>query len=175
MTDMPLLWYDLSEDGSRISIEQAVKDFIESISCGGSSEFGELEAVLCFDNYRLIPEDGVDAMMDLMKRLSGGHTKLMVAMRRENPSYNRFYQKEDVDEGMVVEVYLGRLRFECVEEMFGPDMDPEALKLIYMMTRGQPLALKLLRDGEEEGLRSFYPNEEVRFMMYLRTKKAPTQ
>jgi len=175
MTDRPLLWHDLSDDGSRARIEQQVNAFIETISNGGLEGLNDVEAILCFDNYHLIPEDGVDAMIDLMRRLTVGRTKLMVAMRRENPSYNRFYQKEDVDEGRVVEVYLGRLGYECVEDMFSSDMDPEALKLIYMMTRGQPLALDRLKRGDDEGLRSMYPNEEVRFMMYLRTKKATPQ
>ncbi|NYT11624.1 MAG: hypothetical protein GKC03_03620 [Methanomassiliicoccales archaeon] len=171
MTDKPLLWHDLSNDGSRTRIEREVSAFVKTISDEELVELNDVGAILCFDNYHLIPEDGVDAMMDLMRRLSGGCTKLMVAMRRDNPSYNRFYQKEDVDAGRVVEVYLGRLGYECVEDMFGSDMDPEALKLIYMMTRGQPLALDLLKKGDDEGLRSMYPNEEVRFMMYLRTKK----
>lgn len=175
VTDKPLLWHDLSYDGSRDLIERQVDSFMKTISDGGLEGLNDVEAILCFDNYHLIPEDGVDALIDLMSGLTGGYTKLIVAMRRENPSYNRFYQKEDVDEGRVVELYLGRLEYECVEEMFGSDMDPEALKLIYMMTRGQPLALDLLKRGDDEGLRSMYPNEEVRFMMYLRTKKTTIQ
>jgi DNA-binding MarR family transcriptional regulator len=175
MTDKPLLWHDLSNDGSRTRIEREVDAFVETIFEEELVELNDVGALLCFDNYHLIPEDGVDAMMDLMRRLTEGHTKLMVAMRRDNPSYNRFYQKEDVDGGRVVEVYLGRLGYECVEDMFGSEMDPEALKLIYMMTRGQPLALDLLRRGDDEGLRSMYPNEEVRFMMYLRSKKSTVQ
>lgn len=173
MTERPLLWYDLSKDGSEEAIVSTMNAFEAAIGCSCIEELKERDALICFDNYHLLPERGVDCMIDMLERLRDGKVKIMVAMRGETPSYNRFYQKNDVDRGRVVEVRLGRLSPYCLESMFGSDMDEEALKLIYMLTRGQPLALNLLRKGDGVGLRELFPNEEVRFMMYLRTRKRP--
>jgi hypothetical protein len=40
-----------------------------------------------------------------------------------------------------------------------------------MLTRGQPLALALLKTGDVEGLKKIRLSEEVRFLMYLRDRK----
>jgi hypothetical protein len=40
-----------------------------------------------------------------------------------------------------------------------------------MLTRGQPLALDLVKRGDAEGLKAIRLSEEVRFLMYLRTRK----
>lgn len=55
--------------------------------------------------------------------------------------------------------------------MIGEDLDDEAMKMIYMLTRGQPLALRMLRQRDEEGLKRIFPREEVRFLMYLLSRK----
>jgi hypothetical protein len=55
--------------------------------------------------------------------------------------------------------------------MLGEDIDDEAFQLIYMLTRGQPLALAAVRDGDEVTLRRIRLSEEVRFLMYLRTRR----
>lgn len=171
MTERPLMWHDLSVDGSEEAISNTIYRFEMAIGCVCIDELKERDALICFDNYHLLPERGVDCMIEILERLRNGRVKMMVAMRGETPSYNRFYQKNDIDCGRVVEVRLGRLSPHCLESMFGSDMDEEALKLIYMLTRGQPLALNLLRKADDVGLKDLFPNEEVRFMMYLRTKK----
>jgi hypothetical protein len=171
MTDRPLMWHDLSTGGDGISINDDIDCFLEKMGCRSLDELQDTESLLCFDNYHLVPENGVDTLMDIREGLDGGSAKMVIAMRRENPSYNRFHQREDVERGRVKEIVLGRLGTECVGKMFGEDTDPEASRLIYMMTRGQPLSLQLLKEGDEESLRRIYPAEEVRFMMYLRTKK----
>jgi len=174
-TDRPLLWHDLSIEGDRDSIMRSIMDLGDRIQCGGLSGIRDTDSLLCFDNYHILPDDGVDTMIEILESLDGGRAKMMVAMRRENPSYNRFYQRADVERGRVVEIGVGRLELESMGLIFGSDIDPEALKLIYMMTGGQPLSLELLRGGRENALRQMYPNEEVRFMMYLRTKRIESE
>lgn len=171
MTDRPLLWHDLEVDGSGRAIYWALERMMGTLQCDSLDELKGRRALICFDNFHIPPECGVDCIIELFERLYGGQVKIMVAMRGDTPSYNRFYQKEDVDRGRVVELRMKRLSQDCLTEMFGPDMDDEAMKLIYMLTKGQPLALCLLREGDEAGLRALFPNEEVRFMMYLREKK----
>jgi len=171
MTDRPVLWHDLLDEGDRQGIQNSIKRFLDRMYCSDLMDLKETESLLCFDNYHLLADDGVDALIDILDALDHGRVKMVVAMRRENPSYNRFYQKADVDANRVVEIGLRRLDIKSMNSFFGPEIDPGALKLIYLLTRGQPLSLKLLREGDDVALRELYPNEEVRFMMYLRTKR----
>jgi hypothetical protein len=96
---------------------------------------------------------------------------MAVAMRGETPSYNRFYQRRDVEGGTAVEIPLSRFEEATVRQMLGDDIDDEAFQLIHMLTRGQPLALALLKAGDVEGLKKIRLSEEVRFLMYLRDRK----
>ena len=53
-----------------------------------------------------------------------------------------------------------------------PDIEPEAFRRVYLMTRGQPRLLQLLRDGMTEELKkeSVFTAEEIRYLMFLRDK-----
>jgi len=168
----PVLWHDLSPDGSPETLRCHIDSFLANQGLDGGIERLRDEAVLiCLDNYRDVSEELVDMLVDLLPRLKGGRAKMAVAMREETPSYDRFYLRPDVLGGGVVEVHLHRFDEATAKRMLGGDIDDEAFQLIYMLTRGQPLALAAVRDGDEVTLRRIRLSEEVRFLMYLRTRR----
>jgi DNA-binding MarR family transcriptional regulator len=172
-TKLPLLWHDLQEGNRLDDILGSVRAFAEEHDCktGDISELKEKEVFLCFDNYHEVSEDVVDFFFDMMRSLSGGKGKMAVAMRGETPSYSRFFQRSQVTKGQVVEIQLHRFDESSARTFMGEDLEDDPFHLIYRLTRGQPLALQLVKEGDEKSLRTLLPNEEVRFLMYLRTKK----
>lgn len=172
-TEMPLLWYDLEMNSDATDIKEAISQFAIEIGCnsGKLEDLRERKILLCFDNYCNVSEDVVDFFFELLEVLKGGKAKVAIAMGEGTPSYNRFFQKEDVERGHVVEIHLQRMDERSAKQLLSLDVDEEAFQLIYQLTRGQPLALELVRKGDAEKLMAFKPKEEVRFLMYLRTKK----
>jgi DNA-binding MarR family transcriptional regulator len=172
-TKVPLLWHDLQKGRTAEDILGSVREFARARECEneGLSGLREKEVLLCFDNYYDVSEEVVDLFFDLMKSLSGGKAKMVVAIREETPFYNRFFQKSDVTKGQVTEIHLHRFDEDSARRFMGEDLEDDAFQLIYRLTSGQPLALRLAKEGDDRSLRSLLPNEEVRFLMYLRTKK----
>jgi len=172
-TKLPLLWHDLQEGDKLDDILGSVRAFAGDHDCGTGdiSELKEKEVFLCFDNYYDVSEDVVDFFFDMMRSLAGGKGKMAVAMREETPSYSRFFQRSQVTRGHVVEIHLHRFDEYSAKAFMGENLEDDAFHLIYRLTRGQPLALQMVKEGDEKSLRTLLPNEEVRFLMYLRTKK----
>ncbi len=172
-TRVPLLWHDLEKGKAAEEILRGVKEFVRELGFenGDISELKQNDTLLCFDNYHDVSEEVVDLFFDLMKSLAGGKTRMALAMREETPFYNRFFQRSDVTKGHVIEIHLHRLDEPSARRFMGEELEDDAFHLIYRLTRGQPLALKLVLEGDDKRLRTLLPNEEVRFLMYLRTKK----
>jgi hypothetical protein len=53
------------------------------------------------------------------------------------------------------------------------DIEADALRRICMITKGQPMVLRMLRDGDMEGLKqnSVFTAEEIRYLLFLKDKK----
>jgi len=170
--DGHLFWHDLEKERSSVKLVESLRSFAGQLGLEGELDRLRNERVLlCFDNYNDVSQENVDVLFDLLQKLKGGTAKMAVAMREETPSYNRFYQKRDLVDGSAVEVHVHRFNDALARRLVGEDIDDEAFQLIYMLTRGQPLALALIRKGDAEELRKIRLNEEVRFLMYLRTRK----
>ncbi|HVO77771.1 MAG TPA: hypothetical protein VMS79_02770 [Methanomassiliicoccales archaeon] len=171
MWDGHLLWHDLEKDPTADGLSSALGAFATRLGLEGRPKrLGEVGALVCLDNYHEVGQEVVDILYDLNRALKGGKARLAVAIRGETPSYNRFYLKEDVTSGAVVELSFHRFGDADSRRLLGLDLDDETFQQIYLMTRGQPLALSLLRDGDEGGLKKIRPSEEARFMMYLRDR-----
>ena len=170
--DGSVLWHDLSADRAPSSLKRRMEQFSASMGIEpGVKWLKEEKSLICLDNYREMDEGTVDFLTDLVSQLRGGRCKLAVSMREETPSYERFYLRPDVVSGDVVEVKLHRFDEATAREFLGSGLDDEAFQLIYMLTRGQPLALDLVKRGDAEGLNAIRLREEVRFLMYLRTRR----
>ncbi|MCX6652597.1 MAG: hypothetical protein NT137_04495 [Methanomassiliicoccales archaeon] len=170
--DGHLFWHDLEKESSSVKLVEALRSYASQLGLEGELDRLRNERVLlCFDNYNDVSQENVDVLFDLLQALKGGAAKMAVAMREETPSYNRFYQKRDLVDGSAVEVHVHRFDEAMARRLVGEDIDDEAFQLIYMLTRGQPLALALIKKGDAEELRKIRLSEEVSFLMYLRTRR----
>jgi DNA-binding MarR family transcriptional regulator len=174
--DGAVMWHDLTRNRKAETLIMELEGFSAALGVEGGIDGLKLEkALICLDNYREPSEELVDLLTDIVPRLRGGKCKLAVAMREETPSYERFYLRPDVLSGDVVEVKMHRFDERTARKLLGEDLDDESFQLIYMLTRGQPLALDMVKRGDAEGLNELRLKEEVRFLMYLRTKKNPSE
>jgi DNA-binding MarR family transcriptional regulator len=172
LCEWPLFWHDLAVDGTEDGVQTGLDRFWTALGRDPESGPGADSCLLCFDNYREVGDGIVDLLIALSSRIRGSGAKMAVAMRGDTPAYDRFYQRADVKEGRIKEIQLGRFDVATARQFLGADLDQEAFQLVYMLTRGQPLALAMVKAGDDAGLRLLRPNEEVRFLMYLRSRRA---
>jgi len=170
----PHIWVDLrdgvtlkdllSELAKLLSLEppegRKVETVIERIGSKG------ILAVL--DGYHLVSEDVVDFLANTVETLGGGG-KLLVLAQETTPSYCRFHSRDAVSRGRVWELHLRGLSMDgCRKMLESGRIDDEALKRIYLLTKGIPLYLDLIRRGDEDELRrrSRFTNAEIRLLMF---------
>ena len=124
--------------------------------------------LLVLDGYADVDEPIVDALSGFL-RGPRGRGKLLVLAQESTPAYCRFYSKADVDAGLVAERHLRGLDLEGCRAMLGrPAIDAEALRRVYLLTKGCPLYLRAIREGDEETLRahSRFTKAEIRLLIY---------
>ena len=126
--------------------------------------------LVVFDGYCSVSEDAVDFLAGMLSELKGSPGKFLVLAQETTPSYCRFYGHDSVNRGEVWERHLRGLSMEGCRKMLGADVDKEALKRIYLLTKGTPLYLDLIRRGDVEGLRarSRFTRAEIRLLMFSR-------
>lgn len=126
--------------------------------------------VLILDGYGEVPEGIVDALTAFV-RIAGHRSgvKLLVLAQETTPAYCRFYGKRDVDAGLVAERHLKGLDLEGCRAMLGnPAIGEEDLRRIFLLTKGCPLYLQYIREGDEYGLKqnSRFTKAEIRLLLY---------
>jgi len=100
---------------------------------------------------------------------------MVITAREETPAYNWFYHREHVDSKVVRELRIRGLDEAPAKRLLGnPNIEADALKRIMMISRGQPLTLKLLGDRDLVGLKAstVFTAEEIRYMLFLRDKNS---
>jgi len=112
---------------------------------------------------RLLVTDGFgeapEAVVEFLAGLIGACAlrppgRLLVVCQDSTPSYCRFYTRKEVAAGIVREVRLKGLDPEATRDVLRrPDLDGEALRRVYLLTKGCPTCLTMIRDGDAEGLR----------------------
>jgi len=133
------------------------------------------DTIIVLDGYFDVSENVVEFFNCLVadsKKTEG--FKLIITAREDTPSYNRFYTILDIHDGTVGEVHIRGLDMEHCKDVLGtPDIEPDALKKLYLFTMGCPTTLKLLASGNEKEMRArtkFTP-EEIKLMMFLKEQK----
>jgi len=175
--DWNLLWISLSKYRSIDGINERIsgfskllhseKDKIVSTSSGSN-------VIIVFDGYFDVDEHVVEFFNSLVERRDGA--KIIVTCRDSTPSYNRFFRKEHLDSGLVREMTLKGLPEEETRVLLGNDEIPEeALRRVFALSRGSPMILTMLREGNEDGLRrnTTLTNEEIRFLLTEAQTKTP--
>ncbi len=124
------------------------------------------ELLLIFDGYFKVDDYFVNALNSLVKE-DLGRSKIIVSMLSETPYYNRFYSREDVEEGRVMELILSPLSYEEARLMF-PDVREDSFKRIYQITQGHPRLLSLLKRGALEKVDGIaLSREQIHLLNYL--------
>jgi len=183
----PLVWRDLRSGDTAAAILGDLAPFLAdrgrtalaaALRSGAdpwdplAADLASLEVLLVFDGYGDVPEEVVDAFRHLLRVLAGTHgAKALVLAQEATPSYCRFYDRRAVEDGRVGEIHLRGLTIEESRELLGTeDIAEEALRRIYLLTRGCPLYLELIREGDADGLkaRSRFTTAEVNLLLFSR-------
>jgi len=131
--------------------------------------------IIVMDGYYEATDETVEFLQGLVSALKlASGVKFLVTAREDTPSYNRFYTIIDQHDGTVGEVHVRGLDLEhCQILLDAPDIDPEAMKRLFLFSRGKPPTLRLLAKGNEKELRqqtTFSP-EEIKLMLFLKGQK----
>lgn len=167
---------DLTDFAERLADVPGAKvdrtDDATSVAEGLARAFERGTKLLVVDSYGEVPEGVVDAFSGFLQlRARGPTAKLLVLAQETTPAYCRFYAHKDVAAGSVVERHLKGLDLEGTRTMLGnPAIRDEDLRRIYLLTKGCPLYLQFIREGDEYGLRenTRFTNAEIRLLLYSR-------
>jgi DNA-binding MarR family transcriptional regulator len=172
--ELDVLWVSLSEGVSADGIKRRLLTFAKKANDSAKSMAEALNlrnALLIFDDYFSVGEDVVELFQEMAD--AKGEAKILVTAREETPAYNWFYKKSHVESGTVQEMRLKGLDEINALRILGNDkIEKDALRRIMMITRGQPMTLKMLREGDAEGLRrnTVFTAEEIRYLLFLKDK-----
>ncbi len=140
----------------------------ESVAAAIGRLFAGGTKLLVLDGYADVEESVVDMLGTFLHNVQQ-KGKLLVLAQESTPSYCRFYSKVDVDAGLVAERHLKGLDSEGSRTLLGnPTIEDEALRRVYLLTKGCPLYLRAIREGDEETLRahSRFTKAEIRLLLY---------
>jgi DNA-binding MarR family transcriptional regulator len=174
--DQDILWISIVPGATAESLKKRLTDFGKRIGLSDSMPeqvLGLKNLLIVFDDYHSVGEDVVEFFASLAEL--DGEAKIVITAREETPAYNWFYRKKQVEATLVKELRIRGLDEASAKRLLGNEtIEKDALRRIMMMTRGQPLALKLLRDRDLAELKSgtVFTAEEIRYMLFLRDKNA---
>lgn len=169
-----VLWAALTPETTAKELESKLIDFGKRVRkdvATFSEVLGLGNAILVFDDYFSASDDLVELFADAIDNAKDA--KIVISARQETPAYSWFYQKKHVDSGTVQELKIKGLDENSAKKMLGNDkIEKDALRRIMMMTRGQPMILKLLKEGDFKGLKknTVFTSEEIRYLLFLKDK-----
>jgi DNA-binding MarR family transcriptional regulator len=169
-----VLWAALNPETTAKELENKLIDFGKRVRkdvATLSEVLGLGNAILVFDDYFSASEDMVELFADAVDNAKDA--KIVISARQETPAYSWFYQKKHVDSGTVQELKIKGLDENSAKRMLGNDkIEKDALRRIMMMTRGQPMILRMLKEGDFKGLKknTVFTSEEIRYLLFLKDK-----
>lgn len=128
-------------------------------------------ALLVFDDYFSVAEEVVEFFGRTVEAADA--VKIIISARQETPAYNWFYQKRHVESGTIHEMRIKGLDEPSSKRLLGNErIEKDALRRIMLMTHGQPMILRMLRENDMEGLRknTVFTPEEIRYLLFLKDK-----
>lgn len=182
-----VFWKELSDDDSTFEIFKDISEFlarrrrkkaselfeegdIDSLISCLPEEMASIRAIYVLDSYFHVGEDIVDLLSHLTKEAKSlKNSKMLVLAREATPSYCRFHTKADLEKDLVSEMHLKGLDEKTSKLLLENELiDEEAFRRIYLLTKGCPLYLKLIRDGDSEELkrRSRFTNPEIKLLIF---------
>lgn len=129
--------------------------------------------IIIFDDYFEIEESVVEYFASLVEHIKVVEgLKIIVTARENTASYNRFYTILDIHDSTVGELHLGRMDIEACRVLLGvPDITDDALRRLYIFTKGSPSIMKTLASDDISYIESNtnYSVEEIKLMLHLKT------
>lgn len=172
-------WIDLGPeedlDGFATTLAQATRTEAEapgdpeSVARALAAAFEGGVRLVVVDGYGEVPEGIVDALRGFLRMAGAGPMKLLVLAQETTPAYCRFYGESERRAGLVVEHHLKGLDLDGCRTLLGnPAIPEDALRRIYLLTKGCPLYLQYIREGDEYGLQqsSRFTRAEIRLLLY---------
>jgi len=169
-----VLWAALTPETAAKELESKLIDFGKRVKkdvTTFSEVLGLGNAILVFDDYFSASDDMVELFAYVVDNAKDA--KIVISARQETPAYSWFYQKKQVDSGTVQELKIKGLDENSAKRMLGNEkIEKDALRRIMMMTRGQPMILKMLKEGDFKGLKknTVFTSEEIRYLLFLKDK-----
>jgi hypothetical protein len=169
-----VLWVHLREHISAEEIVSVIVSFAKRIRPEVhdlGSALAVQDIIVVFDGYHGVSEEVVEFFAELVSH--PGEAKAIITAREDTPAYNWFYQKKHLEVGTVTEIRVRGLDEASARRLLdSAQIEEDAFRRVYLMTRGQPLLLKMLRDGDADGVRknSVYTAEEILYLLFLRNK-----
>ncbi len=170
--EMDLLWMTISPSTTVNEIEANLKAFAAKVDPKAPDALDLPNALIVFDDYFSVSEEVVEFFGSIME--AHGSTKMLVTAREEMPAYDWFYRKRHVDAGVVEVLRVKGLDERGAMRLLGNErIDPEAFMRVFRMTRGQPMALRMLREGDAGALKknTVFTSEEIKYLLLLKDKK----
>ena len=169
-------WVDLEGLADERSLEARV---LQSTHQAAGAEASLADAILeafeggtrllVLDGYGAVAEPLVDALASLVDPRTRRKAKVLVLAQETTPSYSRFYSRQELAAGAVVERHLRGLDLEGSRAMLAnPNIRDDDLRRIYLLTKGCPLYLQFIREGDEYGLKanSRFTKAEIQLLLY---------
>jgi len=139
---------------------------------GIDRDIAALKPLVVLDGYGDVAEGVVDTVTSLFAAVvANPGAKLLVLTQEATPSYCRFYGTAEIRKGSVREVRLKGLSPEGTKSLLGnPAIAAEALRRVYLLTKGCPLYLTLIREGDAKRLREVtrFTPAEIRLLLFSR-------
>ncbi|HYM39029.1 MAG TPA: ATP-binding protein [Thermoplasmata archaeon] len=142
----------------------------ESVARALAAAYDGGTQLVVVDGYGEAPEGVVDALRSFLRLAPATpNPKLLLLAQETTPAYCRFYGEPERRGGLVVERHLRGLDLNgCRQMLANPRIPEDALRRIYLLTKGCPLYLQYIREGDEYGLRqsSRFTKAETRLLLY---------
>jgi DNA-binding MarR family transcriptional regulator len=174
LDDQDTLWIPLSAASTAKHIVSKLVDFGTNVrkNVEGLEDVLRLEnAAFVFDDYFSVSDEVVEFFTALVDSVEDA--KVIITARQETPAYNWFYQKKHTDSGIVRELKIKGLDQVSAKKLLGNELiEKDALRRIIMMTHSQPMVLRMLKEGDFNGLKKNTPftAEEIRYLLFLKDK-----
>lgn len=172
--DLDVLWITLNLRTTVEELQSKVVGFGKKVNKDVENlvdALGVETALYVIDDYFSVDDQVVELFSSMVDMVDGA--KMVMTARQEMPAYNWFYHKPQVDTGIVEELKISGLDPESAKRLLGSaNIEADALKRVLGMTRCQPMALKMLRDGDLEGMKknTMFTSEEARYLLFLKEK-----
>ena len=172
--DLDVLWITLNLRTTVEELQSKVVGFGKKVNKDVENlvdALGVETALYVIDDYFSVDDQVVELFSSMVDMVDGA--KMILTARQEMPAYNWFYHKPQVDTGVVEELKISGLDPESAKRLLGSaNIEADALKRVLGMTRCQPMALKMLRDGDLEGMKknTMFTSEEARYLLFLKEK-----